>query len=85
MDTSAFESADDFSHSEAPQEAQADCRVWIVEDHLSISQMLEVLLQTMPGFKLAGACPDGAAAIEAAKRGEVDVVILDLMLPGEGG
>lgn len=61
------------------------CRVWIVEDHLSISQMLEVLLQTMPGFRLAGACADGMAAIEAAKRGEVDVVILDLMIPGEGG
>lgn len=61
------------------------CRVWIVEDHWSISQMLEALLETMPGFVLAGASADGGPALEAAREGKVDVVILDLMLPGDGG
>lgn len=62
-----------------------DCRVWIVEDHISINQMLEALLETLPGFKLVGACSDGKRALLAAERGEVDLVILDLMIPGEGG
>lgn len=61
------------------------CRVWIVEDHASVRQMLELFVSSMPGFVVAGASVDEVPAIEAATQAAVDVVLLDLMLPGQGG
>ena len=61
------------------------CRVWITEDHLSIRQLLESFITLQSGFTVAGSSPDAAPALGAARAGEVDIVILDLMLRGDGG
>jgi two-component system response regulator EvgA len=61
------------------------CRVWIIEDHLSIRQLLESFLGILPGFAVAGSSPDAEPAVAAAKRGDTDLIILDLMIRGEGG
>lgn len=61
------------------------CRVWIIEDHLSIRQLLESFVSLQPGFVVAGSSPDAAPALSVARAGEVDLVILDLMIRGEGG
>lgn len=61
------------------------CRVWIVEDHAAVRQMLEAFVSSLPGFGVAGASVDDPPAVEAAERAAVDVVLLDLMLPGQGG
>ena len=61
------------------------CRVWITEDHLSIRQLLQSFISLQPGFVVAGSSPDAPPALGAARAGEVDIVILDLMLRGDGG
>lgn len=61
------------------------CRVWIVEDHVSVRQLLESFLAHLSGFVVVGASADDGPLLEVAPRGEVDLVILDLMIPGEGG
>lgn len=68
-----------------PNGAAIPCRVWIVEDHLSIRQLMESFVSLLPGFVVAGASPDAAPALGVARAGGVDIVILDLMIRGEGG
>jgi two-component system, NarL family, response regulator EvgA len=61
------------------------CRVWIIEDHLSIRQLLESFVGLIPGFTVAGSSPAAEPAVEAARADGVDVILLDLMIRGDGG
>jgi hypothetical protein len=45
------------------------CRVWIIEDHLSIRQLLESFVGLIPGFTVAGSSPAAEPAVEAARAG----------------
>ena len=68
-----------------PGGAQTPRRIWIVEDHISVRQLLEAFINLIPGFKVIGVSATEVPAWEAARRGEVDLVVLDLMIPGIGG
>lgn len=68
-----------------PSAADAPRRIWIVEDHISVRQLLEAFINLIPGFKVVGVSAGEGPAWEAAQRGEVDLVVLDLMIPGIGG
>lgn len=68
----------------APADAHP-CRVWIIEDHLSIRQLLESFVGLLPGFAVTGSSPGAEPAFAAAAAGGIDVVILDLMIRGDGG
>lgn len=61
----------------------AQTRILVVEDDPEIGRMLKGLLATQ-GMAVTLA-PDGRAMFQALARGPVDLVLLDLMLPGEGG
>ena len=65
--------------------AGRSCPVWIIEDHLSIRQLLESFLSLLPGFVVAGSSADAAPALGAARAGDIDIVVLDLMIRGDGG
>jgi DNA-binding NarL/FixJ family response regulator len=65
--------------------AGRSCQVWIIEDHLSIRQLLESFLSLLPGFVVAGSSPDAAPSLGAARAGGIDIVLLDLMIRGDGG
>lgn len=54
-------------------------RVLIAEDDASIRRMLTVSLRKQ-GYRTVEAC-DGFAALEVMRAGEVDLVVLDLMMP----
>ncbi|MBM3842035.1 MAG: response regulator transcription factor [Verrucomicrobia bacterium] len=69
----------------APAGAETPRRIWIVEDHISVRQLLEAFINLIPGFKVVGVSAGKAPAWEASQRGEVDLVVLDLMIPGIGG
>ena len=58
-------------------------RVMIVEDDQSIGRMVQDGLER-EGFQVA-LVTDGALAVEAIRRFEPDLVLLDLMLPGLDG
>lgn len=66
-------------------DAGASRRIWIVEDHISVRQLLEAFINLIPGFKVVGVSAGEGPAWEASQRGEVDLLVLDLMIPGIGG
>lgn len=65
--------------------ATAPCRVWIIEDHLSIRQLLESFVGMIPGFSVAGSSPEAEPAVASCRAAGTDLVILDLMIRGDGG
>ncbi|MFA5199200.1 MAG: response regulator, partial [Candidatus Omnitrophota bacterium] len=57
--------------------------ILIVEDEKDIIKMLEYNLKK-EGFKVSDT-RDGESALEEARRGHPDIILLDLMLPGIDG
>lgn len=60
-------------------------RVLIVDDHPVVRQGLRAFLESRPGIEVVGEAPDGDTAVSEAERLEPDVVLMDLVMPGEGG
>lgn len=60
-------------------------RVLIVDDHPVVRAGLASLLRRQPGLKLAGAAHSAQEALEILKRSSVDVMLLDLRMPGISG
>ncbi len=56
-------------------------RVLVVEDEPDVRQLLELTLGLELGLEVVAAVATGAAAVDAARRTEPDLVVLDLGLP----
>lgn len=59
-------------------------RILIVDDHPSFRATARTLL-TADGFEVVGEAPDGSSALEAVRRLEPDLVLLDVQLPDMDG
>ncbi len=57
-------------------------RVVVADDHEVVRRGLREVLQVAPGMKLVGEVSDGSEAIRIVTEQEVDVLILDLTMPG---
>lgn len=60
-------------------------RVFIADDHELVRYALRTMLDDEPDIEVVGESEDGEGAVEGVKCGEVDVVLLDLRMPGMGG
>jgi DNA-binding NarL/FixJ family response regulator len=60
-------------------------RVLIVEDHLMFAQALRLLLEAESDLELVGTVSTGEAAVELTAGSAVDVVLMDIDLPGIDG
>lgn len=60
-------------------------RILVVEDHALVREGLLRALQTLEDGVEAIGVPDGDAGLLEAERQEMDMILLDLMLPGTGG
>lgn len=60
-------------------------RVMLVDDHAIVRDGLERLLTTAGDIEVVASVGDGAAAVERAAAGDVDVVLMDLSMPGMDG
>jgi two-component system, NarL family, nitrate/nitrite response regulator NarL len=60
-------------------------KVVLVDDHPLVLGGLEQLLSSGTEFKVVAACDSVEAGYEAVMEHQPDVLVLDLMLPGEGG
>ncbi|WP_128772971.1 MtrAB system response regulator MtrA [Actinomyces oricola] len=58
-------------------------RILVVDDDTALAEMIGIMLEA-EGY-LTSFCPDGAAAMEAFRTENPDLVLLDLMLPGLDG
>lgn len=69
------------SQSAAPQ----DIKVVIVDDHAAIIEMMTQVVESLPGFKVVGHALNGEAALVLCRSQQVDIIILDLVMPGMSG
>jgi len=60
-------------------------RIYLVDDSIIISAMMEMLVARQPQFELCGVAHDAEQALAEIDRCLPDVILLDLGLPGIGG
>lgn len=60
-------------------------RVYIVDDHRMVIEGLQLLLQNDDDIKVVGTAASGENALEQIPATEVDVVLLDINMPGLNG
>ncbi len=60
-------------------------RTFIVDDHPIFAEVLAEMLNRSGDFTVVGSANDGETALKRLAGLAVDIVILDLMLPGMGG
>lgn len=64
---------------------QGEIVVMVVDDHAVVRDGLRLLLEAIGGFVVTRVCSDGESALVAAGESSVDVVLMDLAMPGMGG
>jgi DNA-binding NarL/FixJ family response regulator len=65
--------------------SQENIRVLIVDDHPLFRQGIRLFLREEPGLVLTGEAENGEAALSFLQQESVDVVLMDLQMPGMDG
>jgi PleD family two-component response regulator len=60
-------------------------RILLVEDHETVRQGLRLLIDREADLKVVGEASDGAEAIARGRFDDLDVVVMDLSMPGMSG
>ena len=60
-------------------------RIIIVDDHAVVRRGVRALLESQPGWEVAGEAVTGREAVDLAKRLSPDIVVMDLSLPELNG
>jgi two-component system LytT family response regulator len=60
-------------------------RILVADDELLARKRITRLLASMAGATVVGECETGDAVVERVKAGDVDVVLLDIHMPGLSG
>jgi len=60
-------------------------RVLVVDDDRTFRQMLRLIVESAPGYRVVAEAEDGREAIALARHHEPDIILLDLAMPGMGG
>ena len=60
-------------------------RCMIVDDEALARQVIQSHLQMMHGFQVVAVCSNATEAATALKNFEVDLILLDIQLPGIDG
>jgi DNA-binding NarL/FixJ family response regulator len=68
-------------HSRSPSVT----KVLIVDDHAAIIEMMTGVVDSIEGFTVVGAALDADTALQICREQEVDVIVLDLVLPKISG
>ena len=60
-------------------------RILIADDHAMFADGIASILEAEKSLEVVGRCLDGPSALEYLKNNEVDIVLLDVNLPGMNG
>src|SRR6185503_10021099 len=60
-------------------------KVGIVDDHAVVRAGLKQFLGEQVDLRITGEASDGAGALQLARGGEVDVLVMDLSMPDQSG
>jgi two-component system NarL family response regulator len=69
----------------AEESVKLPVRILVVDDHPVVRAGLTSMLGTRPELKIQGSVATGAEALEFIKREPIDVILLDLRMPGMSG
>src|SRR5215208_2390415 len=70
---------------QAPRPTGRRVRLMIVDDSMVARAVLSRMVETDPAFEIAAVAASAEDAIDALNEVRVDIVILDLEMPGAGG
>lgn len=60
-------------------------KILIIDDHAIVREGLKQILVETPDLKVAGEANNGQEALERLRAGHLDLVVLDISLPGANG
>lgn len=60
-------------------------RILVVDDHAIVREGLKQILSGIPDMRVAGEAANGAEALEISRKGDFDLVLLDIAMPGMNG
>ncbi len=60
-------------------------RIGIADDHAIVRSGLRQLLSEHVDLRVSGEAANGAEALELARGGEIDVLLMDISMPGQSG
>jgi len=60
-------------------------RVVIADDRAQVRAAIRMAMELHGGFRIVGEAANGFQAVEAARRQQPDLVVLDLVMPEQGG
>ena len=60
-------------------------RIVVVDDHAVVRRGVRALLESQPGWEVSAEATTGREAVDAAKRLQPDIVVMDLSLPELNG
>jgi len=60
-------------------------RIGLVDDHLIVRAGIKQFLCEQVDLRVTGEAANGIEALEMARGGEVDVLVMDLSMPDQGG
>ncbi|MBW4890557.1 response regulator transcription factor [Mucilaginibacter sp. HMF5004] len=60
-------------------------KIFIVDDHQMVIDGLSLLINSIPGFEIAGVSNDPEKALDMLKAIPVDIVLTDVSMPGMSG
>jgi DNA-binding NarL/FixJ family response regulator len=61
------------------------CRILLVEDHATVRAGLRLLLESEPDLEVVAEASDGAVAVQRGQAENIDLVIMDVSMPGVSG
>jgi two-component system, NarL family, response regulator NreC len=64
---------------------QKRLRILLVEDHETVRRALKLLIEREPDLEVVGEASDGAQALEQCTSLDLDVVVMDISMPGVSG
>lgn len=60
-------------------------RILVADDHAVVREGLKQILSGMVGVTVSGEASDGVQALDQARKGDYDLVLLDIAMPGMSG